>query len=230
MQNHTSVVFALNPYNMHLLDTLCYDNIDEHHCCFWVPPVLCDMLRLQAPDKGTCVDYSMMRPGHYYYLECLDHHVSIIYLELEIIFYVDYYQETGREFPFRIEQITVAELNRFLQSVTDANLDEYVKFHKGDSALRDHLESQANYIQPGSLIECVYEQPLQPNDIDLADLRRVIEGTDPSFPMSDFDLGGRDSYIKIDFEDRLPEDLIHANQRYDSYFEKFRMLLNEMSL
>lgn len=253
MQEHTVDVFTVNPYNMHMLSDLRHDDITQYHSCFWVPPLMCDILQLQAPNKGKLIycglrpnsnrfifpyqqaainnlkqpdNYrKMMRPGHYYYLECWNHHLSIIYLRSGEIFYVDYYYETGRETLFRIEQISLTELNRFLKSAIEVNVRGYVRFHKGNADYRKLLKSDLKHIGHSSLIEYIYEQPLT-DGIDLKDLRRVLDEFNPSFPISDVDAYSREHYIEEDFEDLPPEILHKAQDRYKTSLQKVLTLLD----
>lgn len=225
MQHHLIPVFGTNPYDKHLLLNLYQDAIINGNSCFWIPPFLCDILRLQAPQHGQLVDLTMMRPGHYYFLECLSHYASILYLDSNIIYYVDYYVETGRASPFRIEQISIAQLYQLITSASTFDVEGYVNFHGGnaDHLAMVHLDIQYNRPKLGgpSLIEAIYEQPLQ-DGINLHDLLRVIDRSHPSFPMSDIDAN---DYTEEDFEGLSETALPLAIQHYEMYLQQVHTLL-----
>lgn len=235
MSEHAEIVLALNPYNMHQLDTLSQSRPIGRNCCFWIPPLICDILRLKAPEKGKLLltsgghaCYHSMRPGHYYYLECFNHHLSILYTCSGDIWYIDYYNETGRDAVFHVEKITLKQLNRFVRAVTEGDIRAYSRFHKGDKGFLKSLRSVSKYIKPGSLVEAIYEQelPVEKEWLGLSELRRVIEETAPSFPINDFDACDREFYVEDDFSDR-PTELEKAKKLKAAYMTVFQLLIED---
>lgn len=183
-------------------------DIEKAYSCFWIPPYLCDLLRLQAPEKGVQVAPTDMTPGHYYFLYLFDHHLSLIYLDPNTIYVIDYYAETNRSDKFRVTSIIPSDLNSFVQAILTKDIDSYADFHHGDSAYRQDLHRD---IKSHTLLNGVFEQPLV--QIDHSDILRVALKTQPSFPSSDvYDT----DYTTEDFEDDGPLALCHAQKLYTS--------------
>lgn len=236
MREHAEIVLALNPYNMHQLDTLSQSRPIGCNCCFWIPPLICDILQLQAPECGKKLltsdgrpCYYSMRPGHYYYLECFNHHLSILYTTSGDIWYIDYYNETGRDAVFRVEKITLKELNRFVRAVTEGDIRAYSRFHKGNKDFKKSLRSVSKYIKPGSLVEAIYEQELSVEKewLGLSELKRVIDETAPSILINDFDECDREFYVEDDFHERPTEELEKAKRLREAYITVFQLLLSD---
>lgn len=235
IKEHTEVVLALNPYSMHQLSLLSDNKPVGHHSCFWIPPLICDILHLQAPSEGKHLVrngkayYTDMSKGHLYYLECFNHHLCILWLANDEIWVIDYYQETGRDSLFRCEQITEDVLTKFINSMKTCNIADYASFHKGTAKYLNALRGIEKHIKPDSLIEDIYEHDLPSNveEFGMSELCRTIEETSPSFPMKDVDCVGREFYVEEDFEDlKDPSASLElAKKRKDAYLQLFRTLV-----
>lgn len=193
LKKHERLILGLNPYNCHAMIGfyLTENKSEEYNSCFWIPPLLCDILKLKAPEKGKIVELDDLKPGNYYYLELYSHHLSILYIASDIIYVVDYYDETNRSEHFRVKLINEEELSRFQNIVKNKDIEGYADFHEGDEEYRELLYYYRNRSKNFELVERVYEQPLN-YDVGIEDVFRPLYK--PSFPLEEYD------YTEEDFE------------------------------
>lgn len=234
IQRHRDLILATNPYNLSLLFNIHQTggDVEKESSCFWIPAFLCDLLRLKPHHLGREIDIRDMSPGHYYYLSLVDHDTSIIYVDDENIFCVDYYMETGRKNFFWARRFTRVRLDRFIKAALDIDINNYAAFHQGNQAYRTELRKSVQwsigYYGFAKLVEHVYEQPLS-HIPTLQDIRRVVTMTDPSFPYTDVEtaqgeFGSEDVY---DFELEPPEALEYAREIYENKLTELLELIPE---
>lgn len=171
-----SLFIRVNPYNEHIIYDL-YEhnnqgkNIDYNCSCFYIPPFFKDLFKLPLVGNRIYKSGDPVMPKfknmHFYQINPYSHHSIIIYLNVSKIYYIDYYSETGRESPLRIEKITKTKLNKYISALIGGDLDEVVKFHMGNDKFRQML-TNAKF-----LLEDISEQQIKYIP-QLSDVLRVI--------------------------------------------------------
>ena len=228
---NADLIIHTNPYDLHLLVGLYESYVERENksyiwysTCFALPPFLCDVLKLKAPVKGIkSTSIPQLKPGNYYYFSVFSHDFSIVYVNAKNIYYIDYYSETQRLHPFRMEKLSLERLNIFLQALSKNDINAYLNFHAGsddfNAEFRDDFQRLYNK-KPSlaKLFSEVFEQKLA-SKIDVEDILRVLLKENPSFPMLDYDLY---DYTKEDFEDKPKGALEEAQNIYQSCLEKVK--------
>ena len=170
---YRDLIIHTNPYDSHLLFHLyetCVEDLHENFIwlstCFALPPFLCDVLHLQAPRKGKRYDVvPVLKKNHYYYFSVFNHDFSIIYLDDSHIYLIDYYSETKRLLPFRVLKMSKNKLTTLLESLTNNDVDSYLKIHEGNDAFEKEFKkifrrTARRHPEFAKLFDRVYEQEL----------------------------------------------------------------------
>lgn len=149
---HPLKFLKTNPYNQHLVFELYADkyhgiDIEQNSSCLWVPSFFKDLFSL--PIEGHVVFnqeskdvISVFKPLHIYEIDSYSHCAIVIYLDPGNIFYIDFYSETGRLRPFRVERISHAKLANYVQAAIENNVAEFVKFHRGTKDYQRYLDER----------------------------------------------------------------------------------------
>jgi predicted transcriptional regulator len=226
IQKHNDLIIHTNPYDLHLLIGL-YESFVErknesyiwYSTCFAIPPFLCDVLKLKAPINGIRYDFvPQLKPGNYYFFNCFDHEFSIVYLDDKTIYCIDYYSETQRSHPFRLERFSLEKIKIFIEALMKNDINGYVKFHGGNASYEETFKEDfqriyEKYPELAKLVNEVYEQKLN-SYVTIEDVFRVLLKENPSFPMSDID---SIDYTEEDFENKPANALQKATEIYQSY-------------
>lgn len=146
-----------NPYASAVIDNTNQDlDIMETYSCFNIPPYIFDLFRLYESQKIE--NPEKCQPNHIYFFDVYNHIFTILYFSKDDIWYFDYYIETGRSEPLRLEKITLEEFDHMLGVMSTNNIEEIVQFHRGKLArgtspmLAEELYSELeNAVRSGQL-------------------------------------------------------------------------------
>lgn len=141
-----------NPYVPIVIDYI-NQNIDimNVYSCFNIPPYIFDLFRLYESQKIE--NPKECQPNHIYFFDVYSHMFTILYFSKEDIWYFDYYIETGRPEPLRLEKITLEEFDHMLDVMNNNNIKEIVQFHRGGQELHFELENAIRNSQFKTYIE-----------------------------------------------------------------------------
>jgi hypothetical protein len=221
---HPTYIINTNPYDLHSLINIhtFHGDATQHSTCFAYPTFLCALFRLQAPENGTNVELKMesfnkiLKPT-YYFLSCDSHHISIVFINSELIYYIDYHSETEVVIPLRIKTLSLKQFRKLLWTLFSNDIDEYIKFQDGSTKYAK--EAMEDFQTFPKLLHAIYEQPLSyipsiKDIIKIIDHPPVLPGTTKE----------RD-YTDEDFEGLPVEALSGAIERRKKYIEELRMLI-----
>lgn len=118
----------------------------ENYSCFNLPPYFQDLF---IHTRGTLEDLFdddnrapiRVEPSYVYYIATWSHVATIIYLNKDEIYYVDFYSETDRPESFRFERLTPEIVNTYLENCRRNDIEGYLRFHNAGADLRSELYS-----------------------------------------------------------------------------------------
>ncbi len=165
IRQHKDIFLKTNPYNHHLIGHL-YDDkynnspIIKNYSCMYVPLYFLDLFGVKKIDEYTNIDLNnvQLRCGHIYHINVYSHEAILVYVDPEYMYYIDYYSETGRDQPFRIDSVSLQLMMDYILGSLSNNVDAYVNFHNGNERFRKYILER----YPGAeLMESIMEYKIK---------------------------------------------------------------------
>lgn len=109
--------------------------------CFYPPIIIKDLYSLNNIGVKNIIfklNDLKLNPGYIYNFEILNHHFSVLYKNIDEMYYIDYYEETNRgsnlDRPnsFRLEKMDKNKLIRYIYSYLKRDFHSHALFHYGD--------------------------------------------------------------------------------------------------
>lgn len=104
--------------------------------CFFVPKYIGDLLKIdtnQYHQKMTNCTYNILnelKPSRMFIFDIYNHVFTVLYVNEDEIYYIDFYMKTDRPKYFRIDQITLDQLKEYIHAMQTLDFEYIAKFNQ----------------------------------------------------------------------------------------------------
>lgn len=104
--------------------------------CFFIPGYIGDLLKIDTDQHHlrmtpcTYTIFDELKPGRMFIFDIYNHVFTVLYLQEDEIYYIDFYMETDRPKYFRIERLTLDQLTDYIRAMQNLDFEYIAKFNQ----------------------------------------------------------------------------------------------------